>query len=217
MSRQGELFDAAALAAASEPPLTGPPLLRAQLQAWQQRLVAHQGPLFERLGRRHGVVPERPGDSLAPGAQQGRLFGGPGPQERLAQQAAGLDPLRLQPQSLSFWRWPQAAQQGAAVYLVLDRPPQLPSPLLLYVGETAKADRRWKGDHDCKGYLAAYGEALVRAGLEASLSIRFWCDVPVETRARRALEQALIRLWWPPFNKETRGRWQTPFTAESDG
>ena len=34
------------------------------------------------------------------------------------------------------------------------------------------------------------------------------------TRARRALEQQLIQRWWPPFNKETRQRWATPFTAE---
>ncbi len=45
------------------------------------------------------------------------------------------------------------------------------------------------------------------------LSIRFWSDAPAGTRQRRALEQALIRLWQPPFNKETRGRWATPFTT----
>ena len=76
------------------------------------------------------------------------------------------------------------------------------------------AERRWKGDHDCKAYLAAYGEALQRCELSAQLSIRFSCDVPQATRARRALEQQLIQRWWPPFNKETRQRWATPFTAE---
>ena len=206
MSRQGELFEAAALAAAAAPPPAGPPLLRHQLQAWRQRLAAHQAPRFAQVAGRQP-------DS---GVSQGQLFAVAADQALLEAQVAGLDPLRLQPQSLSFWRWPEAAQRGAAIYLVLDRPAELPSALLLYVGETAQADRRWKGDHDCKGYLAAYGEALGRAGLEASLSIRFWCDVPVQTRARRALEQALIRFWWPPFNKETRGRWQTPFTADGD-
>jgi hypothetical protein len=38
--------------------------------------------------------------------------------------------------------------------------------------------------------------------------------VPSGTRERRALEQALIRRWLPPFNKETRERWATPFTAD---
>jgi hypothetical protein len=88
---------------------------------------------------------------------------------------------------------------------------------LLYVGETARADRRWKGAHDCKSYLAAYREALAKADLGATLSIRFWCEAPSATTERRALELALIRRWKPPFNKETRSRWSTPFTAEGDG
>ena len=45
-------------------------------------------------------------------------------------------------------------------------------------------------------------------------AIRFCSDVPRSTKARRALEQALIQHWLPPFNKETRQRWATPFTAE---
>ena len=104
--------------------------------------------------------------------------------------------------------------QGAALYVVLDRPAELDHPLLLYVGETARAEQRWKGEHDCKAYLAAYGDALQRAGLCTRLSISFWSDVPERTQPRRALEQALIRRWLPPFNKETRSRWATPFQAE---
>jgi len=38
--------------------------------------------------------------------------------------------------------------------------------------------------------------------------------VPVRVRPRRALERALIRRWQPPFNKETRQRWSTPFTSD---
>ena len=48
------------------------------------------------------------------------------------------------------------------------------------------------------------------------LSIRFWCDVPTQLRSRRQLEQLLIRRWAPPFNKENRDRWATPFTADPD-
>ena len=118
------------------------------------------------------------------------------------------------PLPLSFWRWPESPHRGAAIYLVLDRPPHLDQPLLLYVGETLAADRRWKGDHDCKSYLAAYGEALQRCQLPSQLSIRFCCDVPRTTRHRRGLEQELIQRWLPPFNKETRQRWATPFTAD---
>ena len=67
---------------------------------------------------------------------------------------------------------------------------------------------------DGVGYLAWHLpdpqlEALLAAGLTCQLSIRFWLDAPETTRARRALEQALIQRWLPPFNKETRSRWAT--------
>ncbi len=208
--RQGDLFAAASTGAAGPGPLP-PPLLRQQLLRWQERLLAHQQPLF-------ALAAAGPAAALAAGPSQGLLFqtsanptdgGSPG-----HDRASSLNPLDLQAQSLTFWRWPSAPQQGAAIYLVLDRPTGLPSPLLLYVGETGCADRRWKGDHDCKSYLAAYSEALSRADLATSLSIRFWSDVPSDGRGRRRLEQTLIRRWLPPFNKETRERWATPFTAD---
>jgi hypothetical protein len=209
-ARQGELFsggDAGTGPAAGPVP---PPLLRRQLLEWQRRLAAHQGPLF-------AAAAADGADAADPAPRQVGLFAGetndPGPPDP-DRRAARLDPLSLQPQSLSFWRWPAAPQQGAALYLVIDRPPEPSPPLLLYVGETARADRRWKGDHDCKGYLAAYTEALRRAKLRPRLSIRFWSDVPAATRPRRALEAAMIRRWQPPFNKETRGRWATPFTSD---
>lgn len=201
--RQGDLFtDPVAVGALACPggAPAPPPLLRHQLLSWQQRLAAHQASLFAGSGAAAGQIGLFASDASAD------------PQAR----AAALDPLALQPQSLSFWRWPQAPLIGAAIYFVSDRPAADACPLLLYVGETGSADRRWKGDHDCKRYLAAYGEALQRSGLTPTLSIRFWSDVPAAIRPRRALEQALIRRWLPPFNKETRERWGTPFTAASD-
>jgi hypothetical protein len=195
--RQGELFPTPIPA---EPAAAELPLRREQLLDWQQRLAELQAPLFERSGSGFG--------SADP--SQVELFGG----DPAASRVERLNPLDLRPQPLSFWRWPQSCQQGAALYFVIDQPPHLANPLLLYVGETARADRRWKGDHDCKSYLAAYGEALLKEGLEVRLTIRFWLDVPTAVRPRRALEQALIRRWQPPFNKETRGRWATPFQAE---
>ncbi len=203
MSRQGELFAATPLGDGPAAPASPPPLLREQLLAWQARVAGHQGPLFA-------------GDAHP--AQQRLLFntaaaGAAAPAADPRALAAALEPLALQAQSLSFWRWPSPPRQGSALYLVSDRPAEPSPPLLLYVGETARADRRWKGDHDCKSYLAAYSEALARAGLTARLAIRFWYDVPGATSERRALEQALIRRWLPPFNKETRDRWATPFTA----
>ena len=190
---QGELFQGA------EPgiPLDERdlPLQRRQLLDWQERLHAHQAPLFRGEGSSDAQI---------------SLFC-----DTEADPAASLDPLALTPLPLTFWRWPQSPHQGAAVYLVIDRPASLEQPLLLYVGETMAADRRWKGAHDCKAYLAAYSETLHRCGLQQQLSIRFCTDVPQSTRARRALEQRLIERWLPPFNKETRQRWMTPFTAEA--
>lgn len=202
-SRQGELFTTAAgLAAAGSGAEL--PLLRHQLQAWQQALAHHQAPLFA--------------DSEA-GVRQVGLFEDPAPAPR-AQPHLALNPLQLQAQPLSFWRWPDPPQRGAALYFVLDRSPirqgQQAQPLLLYVGETGQAGRRWKGEHDCKQYLAAYSEALARVELACRPSIHFWLDAPESPRQRRALEQVLIQRWLPPFNKETRQRWATPFTADGN-
>ena len=199
--RQGDLF-AQGLGSAAGSGLDLP-LQEHQLRQWQQRLIDFQHPRFEAVAQ---------GRDLAAG--QIDLFNGAvlGP----AATVQRLDPLALTPQHLQFWRWPEAQNSGAALYFVLDRAPHLNGTLLLYVGETAQADRRWKGEHDCKSYLAAYGAALQLVGLGSQLSIRFWNDAPDAIRPRRALEQALIRHWLPPFNKETRGRWATPFTAELD-
>ena len=200
MARQGDLFSSAA---DGTPGPGGPApeleLNREQLLDWQARLASHQAQLFN---------PDRP-----PSSQQELLFPS---DEGTPAQLGGLRLLELRSQPLSFWRLPQASQEGAALYFVTDRPSQLPQPLLLYIGETSRADRRWKGEHDCKSYLARYSEALRREGLELQLSIRFWLDVPAAIRPRRQLEQALIQHWLPPFNKETRGRWQAPFTALPD-
>ncbi len=190
---QGELFSSALPTGSGLAEIL--PIQQQQLLEWQGRLHAHQAPLF----RREPVQSEQT-DLFSTG---------------LSDPAALIDPLALTPLPLNFWRWPESPHCGAAVYLVLDRPAELDQPLLLYVGETMAADRRWKGEHDCKAYLAAYGEALQQCALKPRLSIRFCTDVPQATRARRALEQRLIQRWLPPFNKETRQRWATPFTAES--
>lgn len=189
--RQGDLFaDASQTGAAgggAELAITA-----TQLRRWQQRVHAFQAPLFA---------------PTPPDALQGAFF------EAAQDPLASFDPLQLKPLPLSFWRWPEGPHQGAALYFVMDRPADLAQPLLLYIGETIAADRRWKGEHDCKAYLAAYQEACMACGLRCSTSIRFWGDVPRATRARRQLEQTLIQRWQPPFNKETRERWATPFHA----
>ena len=209
-ARQGDLFSGSD---AADPTNDGPGrkaqlpdqliISAVVLRDWQTRIHRHQAPLFE------------PGQARA---EQARLVGLS--HKTSCEHSASDDPLRrlkplvLRPLPLSFWRWPNSPHQGAAIYLVMDRPAHLSTPILLYVGETVAADRRWKGEHDCKAYLSAYGEALSSAGLSSSPSIRFWGDVPKATMARRRLEQQLIQTWLPPFNKETRERWATPFNAD---
>ncbi len=199
MARQGDLFSADPVVPAHGSPAPELALSARLLLSWRERLAAFQAPLFM----------EEPDD-------QGQTSLFCSPEDSPEALAARFNPLSLQPQPLSFWRWSVSRQQGAAVYFVIDRLPAQSQPLLLYVGETGRADRRWKGEHDCKRYLASYGEALAKAGLEGRPTIRFWLDVPTAVRPRRALEQALIRRWQPPFNKETRERWATPFTADPE-
>lgn len=191
-AHQGNLFEQplAKTEGLSEPSL---PLAATLLREWQQRIYKFQSPLFEDQNQR---------------AIQPQLF-----TTSTSNRLSDFRPLGLRPLPLSFWRWPKSPHQGAAIYFVMDRPIELQQPILLYIGETKAADRRWKGEHDCKAYLASYQEACMSAGLCCSPSIRFWADVPQKTSTRRQLEQSLIRLWQPPFNKETRERWSTPFHA----
>ena len=189
---QGNLFSRAALAKISA--ISELPLTLDQLRNWQKRIHDYQASLFQREQLIHS---------------QSELFNYP-----RINPAEEINPLALTPIALNFWRWPKSFHQGPAIYLVMDRPAELEHPLMLYVGETMAADRRWKGAHDCKAYLAAYGEALQRCSCNHQLSIRFYSDVPSNTHARRSIEKKLIQLWLPPFNKETRQRWATPFTAK---
>ena len=121
-----------------------------------------------------------------------------------------IDPFSLQPLSLNFWRTNQYIHNGPAMYFVIDSMEK--SKIILYIGETNVANKRWKGEHDCKNYLMNYKEALAQNNLSSHQDIRFFLDVPKEVRLRRKLEQQLIYLWLPPFNKETRDRWATTFT-----
>ena len=119
-------------------------------------------------------------------------------------------PFSLQGLSLNFWRTNQSVHNGPAMYFVIDTIGK--SQIILYIGETNSANKRWKGEHDCKKYLSNYKEALAYNNLTSQLDIRFFLDVPKEAKFRRRLEQKLIYLWMPPFNKETRDRWSTTFT-----
>ncbi len=167
---------------------------------WHKRLQAHQKTFFKGKDFSH---------------KQSSLFALDLDSEEgeINQIVNTLNPLSLSPLPISFWRTNNQHHKGPAIYFVTDLPEHLDTPILLYIGETVAAEKRWKGEHDCKRYIAAYSEALSRTSLTAKLSIRFLTDVPRSTKSRRKLERLLIEKWLPPFNKESRSLWGSPFTA----
>ncbi len=121
-----------------------------------------------------------------------------------------INPFSLTSFSINFWRSNKSVDKGPAMYFVIETIKT--SKIILYIGETNSADKRWKGDHDCKNYISNYKETMSNNKLESNLDIRFFLDVPKDVKLRRKLEKRLIYLWLPPFNKETRDRWTTTFT-----
>ena len=164
------------------------------IKEWQEKVINHQSPFFK---------------SNYKDVTQPSLF------ESISDELnETFNPIQLTPLPLSFWRWPKAMHQGPAVYFVMDKIINSEENIILYIGETISAEKRWKGDHDCKNYLSNYSDTLQKANVAINLNIRFWLDVPIKTKERKKLEQKLIQTWLPPFNKETRGIWATPFTSQ---
>ena len=164
------------------------------IKEWQEKVINHQSPFFK---------------SNYKDVTQPSLF------ESISDELnETFNPMQLTPLPLSFWRWPKAMHQGPAVYFVMDKISNSEENIILYIGETISAEKRWKGEHDCKNYLSSYSDSLQKANISTKLNIRFWLDVPINTKKRRKLEQKLIQTWLPPFNKETRGIWATPFTSQ---
>ena len=92
----------------------GIPLSRDLLVDWQRRVNDHQSTLFKGETNKF---------------KQGSLF----QSNQLI--PANFNPLDITPLPLSFWRWPTSPHQGPAIYLVMDRPKKLNTPILLYIGE----------------------------------------------------------------------------------
>ena len=163
------------------------------IKEWQEKIINHQSSIFK-----YGYKNKN----------QSSLF-----ESSLEELNEFFNPLKLTPLPLSFWRWPKAMHEGAAIYFVMDKIIDADENIILYIGETISAEKRWKGEHDCKNYLSSYSDHLQKANMSTRLNIRFWLDVPIKTKERRKLEQQLIQAWLPPFNKETREIWATPFTS----
>ena len=114
-----------------------------------------------------------------------------------------INPFSLRLYPTLFYRLPADSPGEACIYFVLDNASQL----VLYIGETACSNKRWKGTHDCKRYIENYQDLHNRHGLKTAVNITFWWDAPSETRPRQQLEQALIQKWKSPLNKENWERW----------
>jgi hypothetical protein len=122
--------------------------------------------------------------------------------------ASRIDPFSLDLQNFFFFQWPADRHPSdPCIYFVIDTC----VPLLLYVGETCKANQRWKGVHDCKQYVLKYQEAHFKHHIPTAINTGFWWETPTETRPRQHLESALIARWKSPFNKENWRFWNTPF------
>ncbi len=194
LERQNNLFNNNDVNFSSKNPIQEVNIDKKVIQEWQKKIIYHQSPIFK-SGHKN--------------VNQTSLF-----ESNSEQSNQIFNPIELSPLPLSFWRWPKAMHQGPAVYFVMDKINSSNESIILYIGETISAEKRWKGEHDCKSYLASYSENLQKANMTTKLNIRFWLDVPIITKERRNLEQKLIQTWLPPFNKETRGIWATPFTSQ---
>jgi len=106
------------------------------IKEWQEKVINHQSPFFK---------------SKYKDVTQPSLF------ESISEELnETFNPIQLTPLPLSFWRWPKAMHQGPAVYFVMDKIINSEENIILYIGETISAEKRWKGEHDCKNYLSSY-------------------------------------------------------------
>ncbi len=195
-NRQYNLFNNNNLNFSAKNPLEDIYIDKKIIRDWQEKIIKHQSPIFK-----YGYKKINQPSLLESYSEELNEF---------------FNPVQLTPLPLSFWRWPKAMHEGPAVYFVMDKLIDSNKNIILYIGETISADKRWKGAHDCKNYLSNYSDSLHKANMSTNLSIRFWLDVPIKTKERRKLEQKLIQAWLPPFNKEIREIWATPFTSQSN-
>ena len=161
-----------------------------ELIVWKRRLYQFQQTIKTALGSTQGTLFEMPETSPV----------------------AALDPFTLPQRNAEFWREQFTDAGNAALYFVVDHE----AALLLYVGETVKANQRWKGTHDCKRYILNYVSAHRMANLSLQVNIGFWPYAPADRKARQVLESELIRKWRSPFNKENWRMWSTPFIGNAE-
>ncbi|MFN3926192.1 MAG: GIY-YIG nuclease family protein [Pseudanabaenaceae cyanobacterium] len=116
------------------------------------------------------------------------------------------DPFQLNCYPLEFYRL-TSAKTDPCIYFILD----LSAQIILYIGETQKANQRWQGRHDCKRYLNNYLSIHQLHQIPLQIHCSFWWQTSSTKTDRQYLEAQLIHYWKPPFNKENWQLWQTPF------
>ncbi|MDM9381128.1 GIY-YIG nuclease family protein [Chlorogloeopsis sp. ULAP01] len=156
------------------------------LTKWKSQITIHQQQVRASKPTQQATLFQMPSAHIDPGA---------------------IDPFNLSPCSLSFYRLPTNNPGEACLYFVID----IAANLLLYIGETCKSNKRWKGVHDCKQYIENYLDLHYRYELKTAVNIAFWWDAPTKTRSRQRLELTLIQKWKSPFNKENWRLWGQPF------
>ena len=164
-------------------------LTASELNTWKQRVFEFQQTVMTAVAPTQGLLFE-----ASPSAPQDEI-----------------DPFILPQRNAEFWRGQFSDVGNAALYFVVDHE----LPILLYVGETIKANQRWKGTHDCKRYILSYVSAHRAQGLSVQVNIGFWPHAPENRKTRQSLESKLIRQWRSPFNKENWRIWATPFISSS--
>jgi len=161
----------------------------ASLQGWKDAIAKHQSSLTAMIPASQTSLFELPNHHCDPHA---------------------IAPFKLPFQPAEFYRLPNA-DGDACIYFVIDLVASIQSPVLLYIGETCRSHKRWKGIHDCKRYLLNYRELHNTHNLPTQVVMTFWWDAPTSTRPRQQLERLLIEKWRSPFNKENWSFWATPF------
>ncbi len=109
-----------------------------------------------------------------------------------------IDPFKLRLCPMSFYRLPVDSPGDACIYFVVDSAARL----VLYIGETCRSNKRWKGTYDCKRYLDKYQSLHYQYGLSCAINIAFLWDAPALARARQQMELGLIERWTALFDNE---------------
>ncbi|MHC5612384.1 MAG: hypothetical protein ACYTXA_15580 [Nostoc sp.] len=76
-----------------------------------------------------------------------------------------IDPLLLRLVPMSFYRMPASCPGDACLYFIVDSA----ADLILYVGETCRSNKRWKGIHACKDYIASYQDLHYRYEMKTAV------------------------------------------------